>query len=320
MLIKQAIGGAILAFLWAFSSLRFLGVIMRAISYRFPFSSCRIAAAVAACFAPFAVSANPLGAIVVAGTANVVQQGQVLTVTNSPGAIIDWQGFSIGPGETTRFIQSSSASRVLNRVVTGDPSLIQGSLISNGQVFLINPAGVVVGAGGRVDTAAFVASTLNLSNGDFLAGRMHFQGGGQGPGVVENLGEIRTPSGGYVYLLGSEVLNQGLIDSPQGEVFLAAGQSVQLLETSLPGVRAEIVAEDQRARNVGRIMAESGRVGLNAALVEQSGVVSASSALYEGGRVVLRATREAKVAQDAVIDVRGEKGGEVDVFAPQVLV
>ena len=118
-----------------------------------------------------AALANPTGAQVVSGTANIAAAGNTLTITNSASAIINWQSFSIGSNEVTRFIQPSAASSVLNRVVAKNPSELLGQLTSNGRVFLINPAGILVGAGARVDTAGFVASTLNLSNADFLAGR-----------------------------------------------------------------------------------------------------------------------------------------------------
>jgi filamentous hemagglutinin family protein len=133
-----------------------------------------VALAVAACFASEVAHANPVGPVVVNGQATFAQAGSVLSVTNSPGSIINWQQFSIGTGEATRFIQQSSASAVLNRVVTSDPSSILGTLQSNGRVFLINPNGIVFGAGARIDVAGLVASTLHLSNEDFLAGRLNF--------------------------------------------------------------------------------------------------------------------------------------------------
>ena len=105
-----------------------------------------LCAVVSACFAtqPFA---NPVGPSVVAGQASFASAGKSLTVSNSPNAIINWQGFSIGAGELTRFQQQSSMSAVLNRVVGTIPSSILGRLQSNGRVFLVNPHGIVFGAG-----------------------------------------------------------------------------------------------------------------------------------------------------------------------------
>jgi len=107
---------------------------------------------------------------VVAGQASFAPAGKTLTITNTPGTIIQWQGFSIAADELTRFVQQSSRSSVLNRVVGQDPSSLLGRLESNGRVFLINPNGIVFGQGSRIDVGGLVASTLDLSNADFLAG------------------------------------------------------------------------------------------------------------------------------------------------------
>ncbi|MBU0753422.1 MAG: filamentous hemagglutinin N-terminal domain-containing protein, partial [Gammaproteobacteria bacterium] len=117
-------------------------------------------AAVAACFATTPAWSLPTGVAVVNGTAVLDQVGQVLNVTNSNGAILNWQQFNIAAGETTRFIQASASSSVLNRVVGGDLSAIYGTLSSNGRVWLVNPAGILIGASGVINTAGFIASTL----------------------------------------------------------------------------------------------------------------------------------------------------------------
>ncbi|MEX2326756.1 MAG: filamentous hemagglutinin N-terminal domain-containing protein, partial [Pseudomonadales bacterium] len=118
--------------------------------------------------------ANATDPTVVAGQASFSTQGGSLNITNSPGTVINWQGFSIGANETTRFIQQNAASSILNRVIGPDPSMLLGTLTSNGRVFLINPSGIVVGEGARIDVAGLVASTLNLTNQDFAAGRYDF--------------------------------------------------------------------------------------------------------------------------------------------------
>jgi len=148
--------------------------------------------------------ALPTDPTVVNGTATFNQAGNVLTVTNSAGAIINWQTFNIGAGETTRFIQSSASSAVLNQVVTNTPSALYGTLSSNGIVWLVNQAGIMVGPGAVIDTAGFVASTLKIRPEDFLAGQLHFQATAGAADVV-NKGEIRTPSGGFAYLIGTNV-------------------------------------------------------------------------------------------------------------------
>ncbi len=128
-----------------------------------------LAIIVAACSSAQLAHANPVGPAVVNGSASLSTQGNLLTVTNSPGAILNWHSFSIGQGKITRFIQQSPASAVLNRVVGLDPSSIFGVLQSNGRVFLINPNGIAFGQGAQINVAGLIASTLNLSNADFLA-------------------------------------------------------------------------------------------------------------------------------------------------------
>ena len=125
--------------------------------------------ALAACFSSVAW-ANPTGPVVTVGNAAISQSGKTLQITNTPGAVIQWQGFSIAADETTRFVQSSAASTVLNRVVGNMPSSLLGQLQSNGRVYLLNPNGVFIGAGAIIDVAGFAASTLRFTDADFLAG------------------------------------------------------------------------------------------------------------------------------------------------------
>ncbi|HUX25545.1 MAG TPA: filamentous hemagglutinin N-terminal domain-containing protein, partial [Burkholderiales bacterium] len=161
----------------------------------FPARKRLIAAAIASCFVNAPAWANPTGPQVVNGAASFSQAGKLLTVNNTNGAIINWNSFSIGASETTRFNQASASSSVLNRVIANDPSVLLGTLSSNGKVWLVNPAGILVGQGAKIDVAGFVASTLNVANQDFLAGRLNF-GATPNAGSIQNDGQITTPSGG----------------------------------------------------------------------------------------------------------------------------
>src|SRR6185503_4659608 len=206
-----------------------------------------LAAIAGSAIVPVPASANPTGATVVNGQVTINPAGTVLDITNSPNSIINWQSFSIGANEITRFTQQSATSAVLNRVVGAggsiDPSVILGALQSNGRVFLINPSGIVVGAGSQIDVAGLVASSLNLSNADFLGGKLRFTEV-PGAGAVVNQGAINAASGGQVYLVGPSVTNSGIITSPQGEVILAAGKSVELVNPGTPNLRVELTAPD----------------------------------------------------------------------------
>jgi filamentous hemagglutinin family protein len=278
-----------------------------------------LAAAFAWVLAVGPVLANPTGAQTVAGQVTTVSSGNQLLITNSPGAIINWQSFSIMPGELTRFIQQNSASSVLNRITGQDPSQIMGALQSNGKVFLINPNGILFGAGAQVNVNGLVASSLNLSNADFLAGKLHFSSAGK-PGDVSNHGAITTPSGGQVYLIAPNVTNDGIITSPGGDVMLAAGQSVELADSNDPDVRVVVSAPGNQALNVGKVVAESGRVGIYGALVNQLGLVSANSAVAgTNGKVVFKASGDAMLGEGSVTTATGTgTGGEVQVLGNRV--
>jgi filamentous hemagglutinin family protein len=260
-----------------------------------------IALSVVACFGFSATRSlsNPTGGTVSSGSASFASSGNTLTITNSANAIINWQNFSIGVNEITRFLQSSPSSAVLNRVVGSNgvipQSVIDGVLSSNGRIFLLNSSGIVIGATGRIDVAGFVASSLNLSDEDFLNGRLRFTET-PGAGGVSNAGVIDTTSGGpggRVFLVGPDVQNSGIIRSPQGEIVLAAGRSVELASEGSPFVTVRLTAGREQALNVGSIIAESGRIGMFGALVRQSGVAEASSAVVgENGEVRLISTKD----------------------------
>ena len=170
---------------------------------------------------------NPTGGQVAAGSATITNAGTTLNINQgSDKAIINWQSFSINSGEMTKFLVPTSSSATLNRVLGGNPSAIYGTLQSNGQLFLVNPSGIVVGAGGRIDTAGFLGSTLNVSDGEFLqGGDLHFLGT-SGAGI-DNHGIIHAASGD-VYLIANQVSNSGTLSAPQGNVGLAAGMEVLL--------------------------------------------------------------------------------------------
>src|SRR4051794_15593538 len=100
--------------------------------------------------------AGPDGPNVVGGNATVSGAGTSSVQVNqsSQRAIINWNTFNIRQGETTTFVQPGSSSVTLNRVTGGlGPSQIYGTLNANGQVFLINRDGVLVGPTGVINTA-----------------------------------------------------------------------------------------------------------------------------------------------------------------------
>ena len=277
-----------------------------------------VAAALLVC-AVQPAQANPVGGTVVNGQASFAASGNILTVTNTPGTIINWQGFSIGANEVTQFAQQTAASAVLNRVISNDPSNILGALQSNGRVFLINPNGILFGVGAKVDVAGLVASTLNLSNADFLAGRGNYN---QVPGAqnISNAGHITAHGdgleGGQIYLIAPNVENTGIITAANGEILLAAGHSVELVSTSNPSLRVNITAPAGDAINVGQLIASSGSLGLFGTIVRSSGTASANSATMQGGKIVFKASQRAEIA--GTVSANGSTGGTIAVLGNQV--
>jgi len=259
--------------------------------------------------------ALPTGWNVTSGNAAITQNGNTLTINQtSQQAIANFATFNVGSGALVDIRQINSAAALLARVNGGDPSQIQGQIRADGALWLINQAGIMVGPGARIDVARFIASSLNVSDSDFLAGRMNFKGTGT-PGDVHNAGTINAASGGSIYLVGANVANTGSLNAPQGEILLAAGQTVQLVDTATPGVSVAITGTPGEARNMGQITAEAGRIGLAAGLVSNSGTISASSAVREGGRIFLRASGDVRTSATSSISANGTTGGNVVLIA-----
>ena len=277
----------------------------------------QLAAVLAACslltLCPAAGFAQTLpgGLNIVQGRASVSTVGPAMTVSNTPNAILNWNSFSIGVQNSVRFEQQSAASQVLNRVTGIDPSSILGRLSSNGRVWLLNPNGVLFGTGARVDVAGLVTSTLNLNDSDWLAGRHLFSSSSLGTSVL-NQGELRSSLGGSILLLGGSVRNEGLIDAPGGQVLLAAGQSIELIDTGAPRLSVRVKAAAGEALNLGTLAAAGGRIDIHAAIVNQQGVVRAQT-LSSGaqGEILLRASQALNISSASSTRADGPTGGRI---------
>lgn len=117
----------------------------------------------------------PTNPSVAAGSASFSSGANSLVVTQSTSnAIINWNTFSVASGNTVQFVQPSASSAVLNRVTSTDPSHIYGQVSANGQFFLVNPNGILVGSGGRIDANNIFLSTSNITDSNFLVGNIHF--------------------------------------------------------------------------------------------------------------------------------------------------
>lgn len=278
------------------------------------------------CAAPgLRVHAQPSGASVRHGSVTITPGAAHTRIDQaSSRAIVNWQSFSIPSGHTVEFRQPDASAAFLNRVTGADPSRLHGNLTANGRIYLINPNGIVVGNGARIDTAAFIASTLDVSDTDFLAGGdLRFSGASRAS--VRNLGTI-TASNGDVILIGIDVSNEGSISSPAGVTALAAGSEVLLSPAGdqriqiLAGVDGEALETlETGAENAGII--EAVQVELKAAggnlydlAVNQSGIIRATGVESRGGRILLTAD-QGSITHSGQLTARNADGSGGEVFA-----
>lgn len=265
--------------------------------------------------------ALPSGNQTVSGQGSVSTAGNSMTVNQqSANLTLNWQSFNIAGGETVRFVQPSSSSIALNRVIGNDPSQIYGSLQANGQVFLINPNGILFGRGAQVDVGGLVASTLSLSDADFSAGKYKFAGAAGTPATVVNQGTLTAATGGYIALLGGQVSNQGTITARLGSVSLAAGQAVTLDFTGnkLMQVTVDQGALGALAENRQLIQADGGTVLMTAAardavldtVVNNSGIIEARALDNQGGTIrLLGGMHGGTVQVGGTLDTSASGGG-----------
>ena len=273
--------------------------------------------------APPASNALPTGLQVTAGQASVLTQGNQMTVRNSNGAILNWNSFNIGAAAGVYFDQANAASKVLNRVTGQDPTQIFGSLASNGQVWLLNPNGVLFGQGARVDVAGLVTSTLRLNDSDFLNSRYRFAGDAGSTATVRNEGSIQSAHGGQVLLLGAKVENTGRVEAPGGNVTLASARSVELVDTGLPNLAVRVDVPEGEVLNMGRLVADGGSVDVFGAIVNQQGLVQADTLAVDAqGRITLKASDTLMLGTGSLTQARGtsagSRGGHVDLLGRHV--
>lgn len=246
--------------------------------------------------------ANPTGGVVVTGQVGIGSQGHQTTVTQtSQSAIVNWQTFSVGSNEYVVFNQPNASSAILNRVVGGTPSDILGSISANGRVFIINPRGVMFGQNSRVDVGSLVATTMDISNADFEAGRYHFVNGST-DGKIENAGVITASNGGFAVLAADQVSNRGLIEAQLGDIALASGSALTLNLDNEGlvnfSIDAAALSDTAGVSNLGTLAANGGRVYMSAdvarqlldTVVNNAGRVSAQSIEENDGEIVLSAS------------------------------
>jgi filamentous hemagglutinin len=265
---------------------------------------------------------------VTSGKATGVQAGNTFTVSQASNqAILNWASFNVSADGKVIFQQPGQTSIALNKIYQASPSSIFGELTANGQIYLINPNGMVFGATSKVNVAGLIASSLGLAQGDaglangILApissgtpgpalqsdGRVYVtdssgnlvldaQGHPQPVAVVVQPGaQMTAADGGRLMLAGQSVTNGGSLAAPDGQVVLASGQSVYLAASTDPAVRGLIVEVSGAGVTTnqagGSLSAARGNVSLIGMAVNQSGRISATTAVSANGSVILQAAQ-----------------------------
>lgn len=249
------------------------------------------------------------------GAGQILQSGNTTTVRQSSQTLsLNWQSFSIGQQETVNFVQPGASSIAVNRILGGTPSEIFGHLNANGQVWLINPNGVLFGKSAQVTVGGLVASTLDLVD-DNSSDTRRFRGDGQGS--VVNEGTITAAEGGYVALMGHHVSNQGLINARLGTVALGAGsaQTLTFSGNRLLHLQVDESTLDDLVENRQLIQANGGQVVMTAgaknsvlaSVVNNTGIVQAETIENHNGAITLLGSGEG-----STVNV----GGRLDASAP----
>ncbi|MCK9381104.1 MAG: filamentous hemagglutinin N-terminal domain-containing protein, partial [Sulfuritalea sp.] len=276
--------------------------------------------------------ALPTGGQIAAGQAAISSSGARMDVTQSSNsAIVNWDSFNIGSQAQVNIAQPSAAAVILNRVQGGDPSAIYGRLTANGHVFLTNPGGILFAPGAQVDVGGLVASSLGISDANFLAGKYNFLNTG-GAGAVVNQGNINVANGGFVALIAPQVGNSGAINATGGSIGLAAGDAVNLDfdHDGMLSFQVNIAAAAARADNTGVLIADGGRVVMNAqardallsTVLNNDGVIRARSLETRQGEIWLGGGNSGVVSVTGTLDASGTSvgraGGTVKVLGDKV--
>lgn len=270
------------------------------------------------------VDAMPEGGVIRSGAGDVTQNGKEMTIRQDSGRLaMDWTNFNVGKDETVRFQQPGKDALALNRVTGNQQSLIDGSLLSNGHVLLVNPNGAVIGKNASIDVGGLVASTANVKDNfmkEFGNSTGSFNLGGVSDGKIINEGTINA-EGGLVALHAAKVENSGTITSNGGSVLMAAADTLTLtpdtdgkLNFTVDGKVAEA-----SALNKGAITADGGTIVMTAdsasdvmsTVVNNEGTLQARTLRKnEKGQILLEGNEKGQVEVSGTLDASGEGVGQ----------
>ncbi len=286
----------------------------------------------------------PSGENIISGDISVSSSQNSMTITqSSEQSIIEWTSFDIGTQNSVTFNQPSVDASALNRVVSGNPTTLAGALNANGKVFVVNENGVYFTPTATINAHSFAASTLALSNDDFLNNKFLFKADNVNNifSSIIHKGSITTLDGGFTALLGGAINNEGTINANLGKIGIGAGKEITLdlsgdkfLQVSVPFSEA-ITLLDQNAEELNTIINHAGTstanrididVGAAKNVVQRAvnipGNLVATTASQQNGVITLGGAGDIVVAGNLTakeggnINVEGDFlsfGGEVDV-------
>ncbi|MPW09345.1 filamentous hemagglutinin N-terminal domain-containing protein [Paraburkholderia sp. CNPSo 3155] len=262
---------------------------------------------------------GPSGGQVVSGFGTIIQSGTTTTIQQGSRTLqLNWRSFDVGADQTVNFVQPGRSALAVNRIFSSTASQIFGHLNANGQVWLINPNGVLFGPSARVNVGGIVASTLDVDPATLDGNSRRFAGNGKGS--VVNQGAIVAADGGYVALLGNRVSNQGLVSARLGTIALAGGSAATLTFDGAQLVHLQVDAStlDNLAENRQLLVADGGQVimtagardALLASAVNNTGKIRAQTVQEHDGKIVLLGGMEAgSVNVGGTLDASAPNGG-----------
>jgi len=250
---------------------------------------------------------------------NNPSQNELIVHQSQPNVIINWSSFNIGANAWTNFDQRGNSNwYALNRIWDSNPSLIFGKLTADGNIYLINQNGILFGQGSSINVHSLAASALNIKDSDFLNNTLKFQAedyqmtgaGLDSLAAVSNYGTINAATGGFVFLIGPNVENGGIIDAALGQVGLVAGTQVYLTpDPTLNSTRTALVVDLQETgagaawnREGGRLTADMGMVGMYGSVVNQNGLIRSVTAVNQNGNIELRATKQINTGVNSITE------------------
>lgn len=267
----------------------------------------------------------PQNGTITAGSGTININGNTMTVTQlSQTALFQWGSFSVGSGNTVRFDQAAgSRSTAINLVTGPSASIISGQLLSNGQVFLLNPAGITFTGTASVNVGGLLASTLMPgAQGIPLDGGglpPSFELGGAGASAaVSNLGGTLTATAGGISLVGGSVFNNGYIAAPLGNIDLVAAGAVTAVTgvttTGMPSMAFVTTAASGISgtgiSNVGTLSARNISMtalmgpGLSATGINAGGTIIANAIDATDGSLTIRSSAPVAI-NNAIVTAKG---------------